>query len=435
MNWKLFLTVAGVLFLTACTIGANCSQGEACQYYQGSRGVVMEPQDLPNTLYYDGGEPKENNAVEFPVRLRNVGASHTYGATFFTGFDPQTFSLYKIGPNGNKEPFSVPRTGGCQLVADGFSFFNPSQNGPSFNFGVSGDCGNFFVRGDGNSQQVGVTSAFLQDTSIEDWMQENLGVSVPDADITATRSGGEWEIGFGVTGALIDLWGHGKVLVAIASEFALDVYNGAEYTIPGENPETPNGGEAYKTFRAEMKNWPAGTDQYTFRYDLKNCYAYTTFVSPAICIDPNPQAPQSGKVCRGDRSISMGSQGAPVAVTNVEQDNTGSSVILNFDVSNVGNGRVIDLGMLQACSPYYPGKKRPSMYDTVYIGQAYLGNDPLDCGRSTIRLQDGRAEFTCRYEFRGEYDTDSAYTRPLKMELWYGYSERIRRSINVRRIG
>lgn len=420
--------IASAVLLSACTGGNNCAAGEACQYYQGSQGVVMEPQDLPTEFYYTEGEVKESNAREFPVRIRNEGASHTYGATFFTGFDPATFDLYRIGDGGEKIPFSIARTGGCQLTADGFSFFNPSGESPTFNFGLSGDCGNAFIRGDssGAIQAGGNPSAFLEDA---------LGVELPDTDLTVNVQDGEIDVGFGVTGALIDVWGHGKVLVAIASEFSLENYNGATYILPGENPETPNGGEAYKTFRAEMKEWPAGTDQYNFNYRVKNCYAYTTFVSPAVCIDPRPQAPQSGKVCQGDRTIGMGSQGGPVAVTSIEQDNTGSSVILNFDVSNVGSGRVIDIGMLQACSPYWPGKKRPSMYDTVYVGQAYIGDRPLDCGRSTIRLDNGRAEFSCRYEYRGEYSTTSAYERPLKMELWYAYTDEIRRSINVRRIG
>lgn len=428
MKYKAILLVLAALTIAACSGGANCSQGEACQYYQGSRGVVMEPQDLPSDFYYQGGEPKESNAREFAVRVENRGASDTYGAVFFAGFDPQTFSMYKIDDNGNKEPFSIARTGGCSLTADGFSFFNPSGDQPTFNFGISGDCGNFFVRGDsgGAIQAGGNPSTFLED---------RLGVQLPDTDISVTLNDGELDVGFGVSGALIDVWSHGRALVAIASEFSLEVYNGATYILPGENPDTPNGGEAYKAFRAEMKRWPAGTDQYRFEYEMKNCYAYTTFVSPAICVDPNPQESERNQVCQGDRTIGMGSQGGPVAVTQVEQANTGDNVILDFTVSNVGSGRVLDLGRLQACSPYYPGKRRPSMYNTVYIGQAYLGSDPLNCGKSTIRLNDGRAEFTCRYEFRGEYDVSTAYTRPLKMELWYAYSDRIRRSINAQRIG
>lgn len=446
MKKTLLLLLLGTLSIAACTSGDSCTAGEACEYYQGSRGVIMEPQDLPDEMYFT---PGQTNQVQFPVRVKNVGASDTYGGVFLTGFDPDTFRLDFRNRDGAWQHFNIARTAGCQLSTDGFGLFNPSGETPSFNFGISGDCGNGFfnIDSDGNVNAGGNPTPILE---------EALGIQLPDTRLNLEVTDGEVSLGVGVPGLLIDAWGHGRVLVAIASEFTLQQYNGATYILPGQNPDTPNGGEAYKTFRAAFKNeetvgegddligielgtndkddWPAGTDQYRFNYRMKNCYSYTTFISPAICIDPRPQAPDEGKICEEEKTISTGTQGAPVAVTSVSQDNTGSSVIMNFEVSNVGNGRVIDVGMLQACSPYWPGKRRPSMYDQIYIGQAYIGDKPLDCGRNSIRLDNGRASFTCRYDFNAEYDTASGYERPLKMELWYGYTNEIRRSLNVKRV-
>jgi hypothetical protein len=424
------ILIALLAFILVGCSGQACSQGDACQYYQGTEGVRMEPVDLPTELYYHGDEPKEQNFAEFPVRVRNLGASNTYGATFLTGLDPETFDLYYIDEGGSKVPFNIARTGACRLGLNGFSFFNPGRDGPSFNLGLNGDCGNFFLRSTSGGFQAGASVDTLFGPVFED-----LGIDAPPADLTVDVSDGNIDVGFGVSGALIDVWRHGTVLIGIASKFSLENFNGNTYILAGQNPETPSGGEAYTSFRAEMRNWPAGTDRLNLNYIVKNCYAYTTFVSPSVCIDQDPRRNED-QVCPSDQVISAGSQGGPVAVTRIEQENTGPDLILRFTVQNVGNGEVFNVGYMQACSPYYPGRQPTGSFKgVVHIGQAYIGNNALDCNTNQVTLRNGRAQFTCQYSLDGEGIVSSAYERPLKMELWYGYENQIRRSLNVRRIG
>jgi hypothetical protein len=155
-----------------------------------------------------------------------------------------------------------------------------------------------------------------------------------------------------------------------------------------------------------------------------------------ICVDPDPFSDEQ-KVCRSETYVWGGSQGAPVAVTRLDQTNTGKEVILDITIRNIGPGTVWDVGYLEGCSPYFPGKVRPSMKDVVYIGYAYIGTRALDCSNYySVRLDPNtkEARITCRYNMNDADDIGSAYAVPLRMELWYGYEETISQQVTVRKL-
>ncbi|MGV8169254.1 MAG: hypothetical protein ACP5N3_04325, partial [Candidatus Nanoarchaeia archaeon] len=241
--------------------------------------------------------------------------------------------------------------------------------------------------------------------------------------------------GIGVDG--LGLLSYGRSLMVVVSSLNLHGLGGSVFTLKGDNAASPGGDIDFKTFEVQMiAPWPAGQDFFKVPYQVKTCYAYTTFVSPMICIDPDPFSEEI-KVCSSEAYSWGGSQGAPIAVTRVTQTNTGKEVILDITIRNVGPGRVWDVGYLEGCSPYFPGKVRPTMLNVVYIGYAYIGTKPLDCSNYyKVRLdpETEEARMTCRYNMGEADDIGSAYAVPLKMELWYGYEETYSNQITIRKL-
>jgi hypothetical protein len=167
---------------------------------------------------------------------------------------------------------------------------------------------------------------------------------------------------------------------------------------------------------------------------MTNCYMYTTFAAPTVCIDPQPYS-TNRKVCHPSISKWSNGQGSPLAISHVRQENTPRTAVFHIEVANVGPGHVWDPGKLEKCSPYYPGGAKSADLNTVWIGDVRIGNTQLTCTpRTHFRLdQAGRGRFTCTYPI--EYaELNSAYQTGLVIELWFGYSVIQDRIIPVKRV-
>ncbi len=404
--------------------GRACAEGADCRYYTGSEGVVSYLERPPRTLaYYSSDTGPDANMVELSVRTVNRGASHSYGAVFLTGFGP-TFDVW-ISDERGERPLNL-RANPQHCTFDFFGIGTGSF--PSFRV----DCGGIGVERTPRGT-INIGAAF-------DEIARTFGVDFLPSGVRVGITGGG-DAGFAINVDLggvggMDLLVHGKILVGLVYD-VLNFYDfgGSDFVIAGENPETLVGGEKYTNFLVQMQHpWPAGRDTIEIPYNIKTCYAYTTFVSPEICVDPRPFSAEE-KVCRAEQTISMGTQGAPIAVTEVRQSNTGREVILEFTIRNVGRGTVWDVGYLERCSPYFPDTPRASMKNVVYVGFAQLDGRPLECDRYTLRLDPNTESqrFQCRYPLDESALVGSAYVSPLRMELWYGYEETIRSSLSVRR--
>ena len=419
--------------MTACSgfYGANrgCSDGDLCRYYTGNRGIMTMMDRPPQTLFYrssDVGEP-EGNSVEFNVRLRNDGASDSYGAVFFSGSGVETSKITRIDDKGERVVL-VPKTRqACFLDIFQVNDLNPlSWNLMASCFGVDvsqyGDRRNFRLTFDYLAETFGDSAwlNYLADQNV------NLNMQWDDTSLTQFSIGGDF--------ALVRF---GRSLMIIIAGLNFEAFGGASFYLHGDNPDFPGGEMDFKTFRLQLIGpWPAGQDYYRLPYNIKTCYAYTTFVSPMICIDPDPFSDET-KTCTDFSHTWSGSQGAPVAVTRVDTTNTGREVIVQATIRNIGPGTVWDVGYLEYCSPYFPATVRPSMKNVVYVGIMMLENRPLDCSTSfkinlDPRTQEGR--LTCRYDLVNTGYVGSAYSAPLRMELWYGYEENYNGQITVRRV-
>lgn len=441
INYLIILLLVGLLLVTACDMipgnpNRGCSVGDACTYYTGSEGVVMYPERNPRMMYYRTQDRNEEdgNEVILSMRLENRGASDSYGALFLSGFAPGITDMFIQEQNGNERKIEPTGISNC--------YFDINPNGLGLNtenflgniFGAfscnglagSSSKGGWRLRGDGSQ----IAEAF-------GWTNAPAIIKALDFDVSG--SGGIDNFKIGYNSSYFDVFVNGKKLAALLYNLDFEGWGGDVFELKGDNPDSPGGDIDVKTFVIKMSGeWPAGQDYFDIPYQWKTCYGYTTFISPLVCIDPDPISDEN-KLCRADDIVNMGgSQGAPIAVTRLEQTNTGKGLLLDFTVQNVGRGRVWDIGYLEACSPYFSGSVRSTMYDKVYIGPSLIGNDYLDCTPREIRLDPntGEGRFTCRYDFNGVngYDIGSAYTTPLRIELWYGYEETMKDQLTVRRV-
>ena len=432
----LITLLVSLLIISACTgayYGRNrgCSEGDLCSYYIGNRGILTMLDRPPQYLYYRSsqmGEP-DANAVDFNVRLRNDGPSDSYGAIFFHGVGSESFKITRIDEFGER-PVLVPRTQqACYL--DLFNIRDLADP-RSWNFMASCFGAEYSQYGDRRNLRIGFDYLAEQFGERLPWLRSlsdrgvNLGFQWADGEMTQLSIGGDF--------ALIR---YGRTLMVIVAGLNFEAFGGMPFYLQGDNPDLPGGDIDFKTFRLQLIGpWPAGQDYYRINYNIKTCYAYTTFVSPMVCIDPDPWSDES-KVCNDFSYTWSGSQGAPVAVTRIDSTNTGDSVIIQATIRNIGPGTVWDVGRLEYCSPYFPATVTPAMKNIVYIGHMHIGNRVLDCSNRfrvhlDPRTQEGR--LTCRYDLAGTDYVGSAYSQPLRMELWYGYEENLRRQLTVRRL-
>ncbi|VVB81833.1 Uncharacterised protein [uncultured archaeon] len=166
------------------------------------------------------------------------------------------------------------------------------------------------------------------------------------------------------------------------------------------------------------------------------CYAYSTVANPAVCLDPNPYGATSvQKVCTPG-AVSLGSEGAPVAVTSVNVEPSPGTTRFTINVQNVGGGDVFDPAVLSSCSPYGPGLAFNQidivhLYD-VSVGGISIKNScrPLDAN-GNIRLANGAGAVYCEVSgLKGQ----NAYITPLSVELSYGYRQGISKSVEIRHV-
>jgi hypothetical protein len=130
-----------------------------------------------------------------------------------------------------------------------------------------------------------------------------------------------------------------------------------------------------------------------------------------------------------------GSNGAPIAVTSIEQSGNKKTAYFTINIKNIGDGQVFNLGHLERCSPYYRPRVRANDLNIVYLLDARVAGHQIECSPSRmegIRLVNGRGSIRCKYNL--EYATaKSAYTTPIVLEFGYGYTTAQSRMMTIKR--
>lgn len=428
----LFSLLLLVLVLSACTGGLPFTQNPRANqnrdYYVGTDGVIMrfsDPSAPPARLFYYETAGIDENAFQILVDVHNIGSSWTMGALYVSGYDPYMIRIDNI---------DIKETGFW-----GNCFFNVNFFGGG-NTRSSADCQNLdleWVEGDGwgigiNSlgQLLGSDSNFLQ----------NLG-------ITFDNIGEGYDFGVSTNSLDLDTYNHGFGLLVWANGAGMSLtrYNGLNYqgevagagVLQPDYPQFPGGEMNTISFDGYITNWPQGLDRTDrpINFLVTNCFLYSTVATPQVCIDPAPYD-QGIKVCQPRRITFNGGNGAPIVITSIEQENARRKVFFDINIRNAGGGTVFDVGAMEACSPYFPGRLTTQHLDRVYILDARIAGNQLRCTpdrANPVRLINGEGNFRCEYDM--EFATaKSAYETPLVLELGYGYSTTMRRQTTIRRV-
>ncbi|MBS3125142.1 hypothetical protein J4211_02725 [Candidatus Woesearchaeota archaeon] len=165
------------------------------------------------------------------------------------------------------------------------------------------------------------------------------------------------------------------------------------------------------------------------------CYHYETIANAQVCVDPDPYAPTStARVCT-PTAVGTGSQGAPVAVTNVQVDAAPGWTRFTINVQNVGGGSVFRNGnhYLAKCSPYNPGLAFDEL-DFVQVADVMISDTsikssckPIDSS-GHLRLQNGAGQIFCELNApQGQ----TPYLTPLNIVLKYGYRQTIAKPVEI----
>ena len=168
------------------------------------------------------------------------------------------------------------------------------------------------------------------------------------------------------------------------------------------------------------------------------CYEYSTVASNTVCVDPDPFGTGvRTKVCT-PTNLGMGSQGGPVAVSNIEVDARPGKTAFRIHVSNVGGGDVFKLSSstLARCNPYDSKGLTYDELDYVQLADVQVGGTsirqsckPLDNG--DIALRGGSGVVYCEFGTAG----NTAYVTPITVTLKYAYRQQTRTDVKIYKTG
>lgn len=207
--------------------------------------------------------------------------------------------------------------------------------------------------------------------------------------------------------------------------------NSMPTSLEGRSQFNSDGGFAVMTFKDKGGvHVPFDADFYEPNILVHSCYKYETIADPMICIDPDPyKVVEERKVCN-IRDVSIGGgQGAPIAVTRVEEEVGSNQLYFRIYISNSGGGSVMLPRAFNDC----PFNVKLEELDKV-TAKVKLPHDaspdcsPKGTASDPIRLTNGKGYIFCKFK---KPSTDSAYTTSLNVELDYTYSSSISKKIKI----
>ncbi|MBL7056602.1 hypothetical protein ISS07_06840 [Candidatus Woesearchaeota archaeon] len=195
--------------------------------------------------------------------------------------------------------------------------------------------------------------------------------------------------------------------------------------LTGRSSLNPEGGFDDVEFKGTIYPEDLIVDRYEPTILATLCYPYKTKASPSVCIDPFPFDESQDKVCRIG-STKLSSQGAPIAITSIEQEASASKIQFKINIKNSGKGDVIKFDALDKCDPTQGELFARTDFDKIILERASVGFSELRCGpfpdgNGIIRLNNGEGFILCSIDKESYENEKSAYTTPLNLEIKYGY--------------
>jgi len=426
---RLFLILLLAVIVVVST-GCSSFGTNNPKYYTGYNSVEMSfLQDSPPSIfYYDGQAPygSDINTLPIHVQITNQGSSDAYGALFIQGLDPGIFSIqgYTQGYPGY--------TGLGRWSQTMFSgYFDPNGNlaVSGFNIPINGKSVSLSLANIGGQKSISFSSFGYGNRS---GLFNNLGFTVENSKYT-----GYTGVSVGVINSRV-----GSILTPITRGM-FSTYGWGnwlkEFELEGRNPNNPAGGMDMVEFPTTMIALPTSLEEFPLRIMVTSCFDYATHASTMVCLDPEPYS-NVKKACQPVTASPGGGQGAPVAVTTIEQrpGKGRTTFVINIHHNRQSvDDELYDYFSLYKCDPASGQTVKTTDTNVVYIGYVYLSN--IDITMSCIPDQvmrldaSGNGQITCSITFPPGM-ASAAYKADLELELWYGYSKTIYKDIVVRRL-
>ncbi len=232
--------------------------------------------------------------------------------------------------------------------------------------------------------------------------------------------------------------------------------------LQGKSMVNLKGGSTLITFKDVGIN-DLNVEKYEPTFLAVACYNYYTVAAPNVCIDPDPYSTISQKKVCQVQNIALTSQGAPIAVTKIEEEAFADKTQFKITIKNVGLGDVLksqsgsgtgaSSNVIDKCNPFGQSKIGREDIDKVYLQEVKIGPQTLQCwpfageklnsgatenvkgNFGYIRLLNGEGSIICELtKSDPSYsEAKTAYTTPLRIVLTYAYKTTAERKIMIKK--
>jgi len=202
----------------------------------------------------------------------------------------------------------------------------------------------------------------------------------------------------------------------------------------GKSQESPTGAIDIKSFIAKASVPISSADKYVANVLVTSCYSYKTQANPIVCIDLDPfSVVKKDKVCEVRDVALTGGQGAPIAITKVEEDIGNNKVFFRIFMKNVGKGKVMKPDVVTDPTKCPFGLNILDI-NKVHVNSITIPSLTLDrCEPSLdkdVNLVNDEGFIFCSFNLPTDQQQTS-YTTPLNIELSYGYSSSIQKQFEI----
>lgn len=214
-------------------------------------------------------------------------------------------------------------------------------------------------------------------------------------------------------------------------------------TLEGKSTINPNGGLDLLSFTGKIDFNNLNVEKYEPTLLATACYRYFTVAGPSVCIDPNPYSTvKEKKVCE-IKDITLSNQGAPIAITKIDEEAFATRIQFKITIKNVGGGDVIKSDAFEKCGPSGTEKVVREDVDKVYIQEVRISDNLLRCGPFAegdvkgiygyVRLINGEGFVICELPKSAYEQSKTAFTTPLKIWLSYIYRNTAEKKIQIKK--
>ena len=218
-----------------------------------------------------------------------------------------------------------------------------------------------------------------------------------------------------------------------------DAYLGE--SLEGKSEFNPDGGLKYKEFSTAV-SLPDNMDSFKTNFLVTACYGYNTYATAPVCIDSDPYSTSVQEKACTIKDISLsGGQGAPVAITKIEEEASKDKVRFKIYIENKGDGRIFDINKSERskegtlkCNPYSGEGIKYGTIDKITLNKVSVVGSPItsSCepkdGNNVVRLIDGRGFIICEKNIGS---AKSAFLTPLEIDISYGYTTSIQKEVEI----